>query len=113
MLDYNEIKNAHTIKNIRAERKFHAEHPEAGIAPCGKVHQPNMRSNASIQSVAKSARLSADHACREYRIARDMARLCQKTSEYSMAQQYRAQSDILRSKWQTLEEIAQHLERLS
>ena len=72
-----------------------------------------MRSNASLQNVAKSARLSADHACREYRIARDWFKNCIDHSRSADAQAVRQERDLLYSKWQTLEEIAQHLERLS
>ena len=106
MKPYHEIEEKHCILKIQQERE-----KLGGF----DVYKPKIRANASLKSVAEHARLMADLACQEYRITSDRCREYDKAGQGGFGHGLRLshKADKLRAKWQTLEEIAQHLERLT
>jgi len=82
---YHEVEKQHCISDIRKEREERDEYNKSiGKSQRGfELHSPRLRANASLKTVVKHSRESADFAL------------------------YR------RDRWHRLEEIAQHLERLT
>lgn len=101
---YYEIEQKHCHIDIRKER---------GERGGFEVYNPKIRANASLKSVVNHARLQADFSLRDFRIASDWCDVLRNSSQGSKANHARHQAEVLRTKWQALEEIAQHLERLT
>ena len=87
------------------------------MAEVGQKHEildRKIRTNGSLSTVAAGARAMADAAHSQERIAGDYRDLVRNDSRFETAahsEASRAWKDAY-NKWQALEEIAQHLERL-
>ena len=112
---YHEIEDNHCILKIRQEREERDEYNKSiGKSQRGfELHSPRLRANASLKTVVKHARDAADFALRRYRIERDWWYVLRDTSQVREYQNKGHEVEMLRDRWHTLEEIAQHLERLT
>jgi hypothetical protein len=102
------IRNQNSITAVAADREAMAE-----VGQKHEILDRKIRTNGSLSTVAAGARAMADAAHSQERIAGDYRDLVRNDSRFLDidSEASRAWSAAY-NKWQALEEIAQHLERL-